>query len=342
LSAVLENLVSTNGLLIGTILPFLFVLVIVVFVHEMGHYLVGRWCGIGVRAFSIGLGPEVFGFNDRHGTRWKLCAVPLGGYVKFVGDMNATSTPDPKQMEQLTAEEKKIAFHNQPVWKRAATVFAGPAFNFLLTIAVFTVVFASYGRYVFEPTIAQVQAGSPAEKAGFLPGDRFLSVDGHAVETFDDVQSYVTGRAGDPIVFVIARGEQQLTLTATPEVREIENALGKMKMGVIGVVQTADTCRSGGSDRAHCSKHGPLPETAGRRARGSLPARRPDQDRRHGGEGRERRLGSADPADRVSVGGNRYSEPAADSPAGWRASGLLRDRGSESAAGFGADHGSRL
>jgi regulator of sigma E protease len=240
LSAVLENLVSTNGLLIGTILPFLFVLVIVVFVHEMGHYLVGRWCGIGVRAFSIGLGPEVFGFNDRHGTRWKLCAVPLGGYVKFVGDMNATSTPDPKQMEQLTAEEKKIAFHNQPIWKRAATVFAGPAFNFLLTIAVFTVVFASYGRYVFEPTIAQVQAGSPAEKAGFLPGDRFLSVDGHAVETFDDVQSYVTGRAGDPIVFGIARGEQQLTLTATPEVREIENALGKMKMGVIGVVQTAD------------------------------------------------------------------------------------------------------
>lgn len=240
MSAILENLVSTNGLLIGTILPFLFVLAIVVFVHEMGHYLVGRWCGIGVRAFSIGFGPEIFGFNDRHGTRWKLCAVPLGGYVKFVGDMNATSTPDAAHMEQLTSEEKKVAFHNQPVWKRAATVFAGPAFNFLLTIAVFTVVFSLYGRFVFEPTVAEVQPGSPAAIAGFLPGDRFLAVDGNPVETFDDVQSYVSGRAGDPIAFLIARGDQQMTLTATPEVREIENALGKMKIGIIGVVQTAD------------------------------------------------------------------------------------------------------
>ncbi len=237
---ILENLLSTNGLLIGTILPFLLVLAVVVFVHEMGHYLVGRWCGIGVRAFSLGFGPEIFGFNDRHGTRWKLSVVPLGGYVKFVGDMNVTSTPDAEHMETLTDAEKKVAFHNQPVWKRAATVFAGPAFNFLLTIAVFTVVFASYGRYVFERTVAQVQAGSPAEQAGFLPGDRFVTVDGRPVETFDDVQGYVSGRAGDPIVFLVARGDAQVTLTATPEVREIENALGKMKIGVIGVMQTTD------------------------------------------------------------------------------------------------------
>lgn len=240
MTAFLDSLFSSNGLLIGTIIPFLFVLTIVVFVHEMGHYLVGRWCGIGVRAFSIGFGPELVGFNDRHGTRWKLCAVPLGGYVKFVGDMSATSTPDAAHMEKLSDEERKVAFHTQPVWKRALTVFAGPAFNFLLTIAVFTVMFSTYGRYVFEPTVAQVQAGSPAERAGFLAGDRFLAVDGSPVETFDDVQRYVSGRSGDAIEFLVRRGEQEITLTATPEIREIDDRLGKVKIGAIGVVQTAD------------------------------------------------------------------------------------------------------
>lgn len=238
--SILENLFSTNGLLLGTIVPFLLVLAIVVFVHEMGHYLVGRWCGIGVRAFSLGFGPEIAGFNDRRGTRWKLCAIPLGGYVKFVGDMNASSTPDPAHTEQLSEDEKRIAFHTQPVWKRALTVFAGPFFNFLLTIAVFTAVFAYAGKVVFEPTVAQVQAGSPAERAGILPGDRFLALDGHRVETFDELQSYVSIRAGDPIVFSIARGDQNLNLKVTPETREIENALGKMKVGLIGVAQTAD------------------------------------------------------------------------------------------------------
>src|SRR5690606_18087492 len=123
-----------DGLILGTLVPFLFVLTVVVFVHEMGHYLVGRWCGIGVRAFSIGFGPEIIGFNDRNGTRWKLSAVPLGGYVKFVGDMAVTSDPSEQDTEQLTPEERRRAFHTQPVWKRAATVFAGPAFNFILTI----------------------------------------------------------------------------------------------------------------------------------------------------------------------------------------------------------------
>ena len=112
----------------------------------MGHYLVGRWCGIGVKAFSIGFGPELIGFNDRRGTRWKLCAIPLGGYVKFVGDMNAVSQPDQAEIETLSDAERKVAFHTQPVWKRAATVFAGPLFNFLLTIAVLAVLFPIYGR----------------------------------------------------------------------------------------------------------------------------------------------------------------------------------------------------
>lgn len=233
----LSSILSTDGLLLGTIVPFLFVLTVVVFVHEMGHYLVGRWCGIGVKAFSIGFGPELFGFTDRRGTRWKLSAIPLGGYVKFVGDVGATSEPTPEELDKLSPEERRVAFHTQPVWKRAATVFAGPAANFLLTIAVFAVLFSIYGRYVAEPMVAQVTPGSPAEAAGFQPGDRFVSVDGAPVETFGDVQRYVSGRAGDPIVFVMDRGGKQVELTATPAVSEQKDALGNtVKVGIIGVV----------------------------------------------------------------------------------------------------------
>lgn len=233
----LTSILSTEGLLIGTIVPFLFVLTIVVFVHEMGHYLVGRWCGIGVTAFSIGFGPEIAGFNDRHGTRWKLSAIPLGGYVKFVGDMSATSQPDSDETERLTPEERRTAFHLQPVWKRAATVFAGPLFNFLLTIAVFAVMFSMYGRFVSEPMVAEVRVDSPAQAAGFLPGDRFVSVDGNRVQSFGDVQRYVSGRAGDELVFVMLREGSEIELVATPEIMEQTDALGNtVKLGVIGVV----------------------------------------------------------------------------------------------------------
>ncbi|MET0599564.1 MAG: RIP metalloprotease [Mesorhizobium sp.] len=232
---------GSDSLLIGTIVPFLFVLTVVVFVHEMGHYLVGRWCGIGVTAFSIGFGPELVGFNDRHGTRWKLCAIPLGGYVKFVGDMNATSSPDSAATDRLSPGERRVAFHTQAVWKRAATVFAGPLFNFLLTIAVFAVFFAAYGRIVTEPMVAEVRPGSPAAEAGFMPGDRFLRVDGNRVESFSDVQRYVSGRAGDPLVFVMQRDGREVELKATPRVTEQKDALGNtVKLGVIGVVNSAE------------------------------------------------------------------------------------------------------
>jgi len=241
LNEYLPAFLSTNGLLLGTIVPFLFVLTIVVFVHEMGHYLVGRWCGIGVRAFSIGFGPELFGFNDRRGTRWKLCAIPLGGYVKFVGDMNVTSSPEGAEVDNLSEAERKVAFHTQPVWKRAATVFAGPLFNFLLTIAVFTVLFTAYGRYVMEPTVAEVRAGSPAAVAGIMPGDRFVSVDGTPVETFSDVQRLVSGRGGDPIKFVMRRDGKEVDVTAAPELMEQKDALGNsVKVAVIGVVNNEE------------------------------------------------------------------------------------------------------
>ena len=241
MNELLHALTSTEGILIGTLVPFLFVLTVVVFVHEMGHYLVGRACGIGVNAFSIGFGPELIGFNDRRGTRWKLCAIPLGGYVKFVGDMNATSSPTSPETATLSEAERKVAFHTQPVWKRAATVFAGPLFNFLLTIAVFAVLFAAYGRYVAEPMVASVTAGSPAAEAGIMPGDRFVSVDGEKVETFADVQRLVSGRAGDAITFVMLRDGKEVTVVATPRLMEQEDALGnKVQVAIIGVVNNQE------------------------------------------------------------------------------------------------------
>lgn len=241
LSEALTTMFGTNSLLVGTLIPFLFVLTVVVFVHEMGHYLVGRWCGIGVKAFSIGFGPELLGFNDRHGTRWKLSAIPLGGYVKFVGDMNATSTPDAGEIETLTAAERAVAFHTQPIWKRAATVVAGPLANFLLTIAVFAVMFGIYGRYVSEPTVAEVRPDSPAAIAGIQTGDRFVRVDGQDVDSFADVQRLVSGRAGDPIVFVMLRDGKEITVTATPEISEQKDALGNVvKIGLIGVVNNQE------------------------------------------------------------------------------------------------------
>lgn len=242
MNEILHAFFSTEGFVLGTLVPFLFVLTVVVFVHEMGHYLVGRWCGIGVKAFSIGFGPELLGFNDSHGTRWKLCAIPLGGYVKFVGDMSATSSqPGTEELDKLTEAERKVAFHTQPIWKRAATVVAGPLFNFLLTIAVFAVLFSVLGRPVLEPTVAAVTAGSPAEKAGILPGDRFVAVDGSKVETFADVQRLVSGRGGDAIVFTMLRDGKEVTVTATPEPMEQLDALGnKAKVAVIGVVNNTE------------------------------------------------------------------------------------------------------
>lgn len=238
----LHALISPQGLVLGTLVPFLFVLTVVVFVHEMGHYLVGRLCGIGVQAFSVGFGPELFGFNDKRGTRWKLCAIPLGGYVKFVGDMSVTSSQvEAQATETLSDAERKVAFHTQPVWKRAATVFAGPLFNFLLTIAVFSVLFMAYGRYVSEPVVAAVTADSPAERAGIQPGDRFVSVDGKKVENFSDVQRLVSGRSGDTIDFVVLRDGKDVAVSIAPQLMDQKDALGNtVRIAVIGVVNNPE------------------------------------------------------------------------------------------------------
>ena len=145
---IIGGLSAFGGSLVGYVVPFLFVLTIVVFFHELGHFLVARFHGIRVLVFSIGFGPELFGFNDRHGTRWKISAVPLGGYVKFFGDENEASVPDPATIAAMTEQERKQSFPGQTVAARAAVVVAGPVANFILAIVVFAGIFTIYGKPV--------------------------------------------------------------------------------------------------------------------------------------------------------------------------------------------------
>jgi regulator of sigma E protease len=228
------------GWLLGYIIPFLIVLTVVVFVHEMGHFLVGRWCGVGVTAFSVGFGPEIVGFTDRRGTRWKLSAVPLGGYVKFVGDVNAASVPDTAEYNRMSPEERAISFPFQHVAKRAAIVAAGPIANFLLAIAIFAGVTYVNGRQVLTPRIESIQAGSAAERAGFQPGDVIVSINGTPIESFADMQRWVSASPGESLTLVVDRGGQQVPLQAVPDLKEQSTPFGKQRIGLLGLQASRD------------------------------------------------------------------------------------------------------
>src|SRR5215204_3942424 len=177
----------------GWIIPFLFGLSVVVFFHELGHFLIARWCGVKVLTFSVGFGPELLGFNDRHGTRWKISAVPLGGYVKFFGDEDvASATPDQSAGAMMSASERRESFHHQPVGKRAAIVAAGPIANFILAILIFAAIFAFYGKASTSARVDGVRPDSAASAAGFQSGDIVTAIDGRPIATFSEMQRVVS------------------------------------------------------------------------------------------------------------------------------------------------------
>src|SRR5262245_60637695 len=199
----LSNFGLWGGGWTGWIVPFLFGLSIVVFFHELGHFLVARWCGVRVLVFSIGFGPELAGFYDRRGTRWKISAVPLGGYVKFFGDENAASVPDQQAVAGMSEAERRQSFFHQPVGSRAAIVAAGPIANFLLAILIFAGIIMVTGKQVTTPRIDSVRPGSPAATAGFQKGDLILTLDGKAIESFSDVDRMVASHPGQPLAFTV-------------------------------------------------------------------------------------------------------------------------------------------
>jgi len=197
------------------IVSLLILLTVVVFVHELGHFWVARRYGVRVEVFSVGFGPELFGWTDRQGTRWKFSAIPLGGYVKMFGQAERVLEADGRERD-MTAGERTVAFHHKPVWQRAAIVFAGPAANYVLTIIALVLLFAIVGQPAVPAVVGEVVKGSAAEAAGIEAGDRILSINGQQTEHFEDLVALVQNSAGQPISLVVRRGESELQLSAQP------------------------------------------------------------------------------------------------------------------------------
>lgn len=221
---------------------FLFVITVVVFFHEFGHFAVARVFGIGVEVFSIGFGPAIFGWTDGKGTRWKVSWIPLGGYVKFLGDADAASTPDRAKLERLTAAEKSTVFQGKPLYQRALVVAAGPCANFVLAIAIFALTFMLVGREVVRPIVNTVQPNSAAAAAGMRPGDVIRAIDGERIEGFADLKGIVAMSAGRTLAITVARGGKELTLHATPLLKKSKDRFGNLqRAGVLGIVNKVDS-----------------------------------------------------------------------------------------------------
>lgn len=230
------SILGTPSSALLAVVSFLVVLSIVVFVHEFGHFIVARWCGVAVRTFSIGFGREIFGFTDRKGTRWRVAWIPLGGYVKFVDDENVASAPSEEALVRMTPEERRGAFQTRPIWQRAAVVFAGPAANFLLAIVIYTAVNFWVGVHTIAPRIGEVKAGMPAAAAGFQPGDVILSIDGEAIGGFEDVQRIIAVNGDRKLHFGVDRSGGKLFIDVTPKVQTInDNFGGSFRRGLIGI-----------------------------------------------------------------------------------------------------------
>lgn len=226
----MDLLASWGGSFAQTVIAFVIILTVMVFFHELGHFLVARWYGVAVRIFSVGFGPELWGRTDRHGTRWRISAVPLGGYVMF-----------PDEMEDPEEAAKRPPVAGDPVeiksvGQRAAIYAAGPAFSFLLGIVILAGLYVTLGKTVSTPTVAEITAGSAAEEAGFKPGDLIISIDGESTPSFSDVQRIVFRSVELPLSIVVDRSGETVTLTATPRAGETTDFFGNVqKVGLLGI-----------------------------------------------------------------------------------------------------------
>jgi regulator of sigma E protease len=207
-----------------------------VFFHELGHYLVARWFKIPAEIFSIGFGKELFGWTDKQGTRWKVGWLPLGGYVKFVGDMGPAS--DPAALDEIPLADRHRAFQLRPVWQRFLVVLAGPAANFVLAVIIFALFFAAFGVPRSPNVVGEVKAGSPAAHAGLRTGDRITSVDGNGISSFEDLRREISLRPGESVPIIIARDERQIPLRITLGTYDESDEFGQHhRVGQLGVLQ---------------------------------------------------------------------------------------------------------
>ena len=204
------------------IVPFIVLLGILVFVHEFGHFLVARLSGVQVTDFSIGFGKQLWGFTDKHNTKWKICAIPLGGYCQFLGDADAASSGSSEEVKELSEEDKKKAFPFQNPWKKLAIVLGGPGFNYLFAIFVFTLMFAFLGKFSFPPVVGEVVAGGAADKAGIVKADRILSINGHEVESFSEITTEISLTTGGVAEVKLDRAGEVMELSVPLEMMKVE------------------------------------------------------------------------------------------------------------------------
>lgn len=222
-----------------TALAFLLIIGPLIFIHELGHYFAGRWFGVKAETFSIGFGRELFGWSDKRGTRWKVGWMPLGGYVRFKGDMNPASTPSDEWLS-LPAEERAETFQAKALWQRFIIVAAGPVTNFLFAILVYVALFASYGAPMTPPLVTGVREGSPAAVAGFQPGDRIVSINGTSIERFEDFYQTVRLHPGERLLFRLERQGNIREVSVTPASIELVDRFGNRgRVGQVGVVVPA-------------------------------------------------------------------------------------------------------
>ncbi len=213
---------------------FLLLLTVLVFVHELGHYLVARWCGVRVEVFSIGFGPELFGRNDKHGTRWRFSAIPLGGYVKMFGQ--GANLLEGEAGKAMAPEDRAVAFDYKSVWRRMAIVAAGPIANFIFAILIFALIFVTHGKDVAAPVIGEVTSASAAERAGLQAGDRILSLNGSGIRTFDEIAEFIRLNLDQPIIIEYDRAGTVMTTPVTPDISIDKDFLGKdVRVGRLGV-----------------------------------------------------------------------------------------------------------
>jgi regulator of sigma E protease len=212
---------------------FLLLLTVLVFVHEMGHFLVARLCGVRVEVFSIGFGPELVGFNDRKGTRWRFSAIPLGGYVRMFGQEG--NVLEGAAGAALSPEDRAVAFDGKNVWRRAAIVAAGPIANFIFAIVVLAAIMATLGKPMQSTQIGEVLAGSAASQAGLQVGDKIVSINGSSIEGFDEIKSFVVVHLDQPLQLGVERGDQLLTISLTPQIVEESSIFGAQRVGRIGI-----------------------------------------------------------------------------------------------------------
>lgn len=223
-------------LIAHNLFSFIVILSIIVFIHEFGHYFVAKICGVKIQEFSIGFGKELFGINDKSGTRWKFCLLPFGGYVRMFGDKNPASIADKDSIKHFSSAEKKISFYFQNVYKRIAIVSAGPIANFLLAIFLLTIVLKVQGLTKVLPIVDQVAQNSAAGAAGIKINDRILKINNQAIEDFDQVREMVITNGEKSLQFLISRDNQNLTINITPKISLSKNIFGEeQKMPLVGI-----------------------------------------------------------------------------------------------------------